>query len=152
MTTEPTPPAEEKRKFRWTLFPRLKEPTEKQKEKIKDKRTGLDHFEWVRDWADALWLFPLCLLGFLTASHWIRKLDPTAQVLNPETLTVVNFNLVMLFLSSGVIYILFKIWVGGEIFPKGWDRNFTEEDKTKYRLWFLAGLTLFVGWMITRNV
>lgn len=137
--TEPVKPPE--KPFRFTLFPSGQPATGKPL-----------NWGWLWDWSDLLLLFPLALIGFLTASKWIRWLDPTAQVLSPENLTVLNWNLMMLCLASGVMFVFWKIWVGGKVFGSGWDTGLSPYERAKIRLAFLGGLAAFVAFILTRNL
>ena len=104
------------------------------------------------DWSDLLFLFPVTLLTFLLSSHWIRHLDPTAQTLSPENLSVLNFNLMLLFGSSGIVFVLWKIWVRGSIFNDGWKTGLSPYQILKIKLLFLGGLAIYVAFMLTRNI
>jgi hypothetical protein len=132
-----------KKPFRFTLFPKLS---------AKPAESKPYDWGWLWDWSDLLFLFPIALVGFLTASTWIRKFDPTAQVLSVENLTVLNWNLMVLFGSSGIIFLLWKIWVGGKVFGREWDKGLSVYERAKLRLAFLAGLATYVAFILTRNL
>lgn len=134
---------EVKRGFRF--WPEMKKKDSNGEEKKVD-------LSWMQDWADLLWLLPICVIGFISASWWIRKLDPTASVLSVENLTVLNFNLVIYFLGSGVMFVMWKIWVKGNIFDKKWSEGLTPYELMKIKLMFLGGLAIYTAFILTRNL
>ena len=109
-------------------------------------------WSWLREWADLFVLAPICLVGFLTNSYWIHRLDPTAQVMSVENLTVLNWNLLILFGSSGVIFILWKIWGYGSIFSPKWEDGLTPYERMKVRLAMVAGIAAYTAFVLTRNL
>jgi len=147
----PTPEAKpeiivtDKKKSGFRFWPEMKKKDSNGGEKKVD-------LSWMQDWADLLWLFPICFLGFISASTWIRKLDPTASVLSVENLTVLNFNLVIYFLGSGVMFVMWKIWVKGNVFHKNWSYGMTPYEIMKIKLMFLFGLGIYTAFILTRNL
>jgi len=149
-TPKPTPEGETP-KARFSLFPKRDVLPKAKVETVATSKKEID-WSWVKDWSDLIFFFPVALVGFLCASFWIRKLDPTAQVLSVDNLSVLNWNLMMLFGGSGVIFIIWKIWVGSSVFPDGWKDGLTPYEVMKVKLMALAGFAVFVAFMLTRNL
>lgn len=132
---------------RWVLWPDFKQARQANPDKPK-----FDWWEWVRDWADGLVYAPFCLIAFLLSDKWIRSLDPTAQALSPETLSVLNFNVFLIFLISVIAAPVFRVWVRGKIFPKGWEHELTAYQVMKVKLTMLALILAVITFVITRSV
>lgn len=107
---------------------------------------------WIKDWSDLLILFPIMAIGFTFGKYWILWLDPTAQILDVGNLSVLNFNAMMLFGGSGCVFTLYKIYVGGAIFPKDWDKEMSSFQAMVVKVATLAGIAIFTAFFLTRNL
>lgn len=143
---------EVEKKPAFKLFPSLPKK-EKQEDDEQPKSKGLNTgWAWVKDWSDLLILFPIMLIGFLSAKFWIVKVDPTAQVLDVANLVILNFNVMCLFFWSGVVFVLYKLYVGGNIFPQGWDEKLTPFQVMAIKLAVLFAMGAFAAFFLTRNL
>ena len=132
-------------------FPKKEDqsPSGSDQPQTKGYNTG---WKWIKDWSDLLIIFPIMAIGFSFAKYWILWLDPTAQVLNVDNLSVLNFNAMMLFGGSGAVFVLYKIYIGGAIFPEDWDKGMTPFQVMIIKTATLAGIAIFTAFFLTRNL
>lgn len=107
---------------------------------------------WIKDWSDLLIIAPIMLVGFLTAKFWIVKVDPTAQVLDVANLVILNFNTLCFFFWSGVTFVAYKIYVGGNIFEDGWKVGLTPIQVILIKIGTLVAMGLFAAYFLSRNL
>lgn len=73
----------------------------------------------IKDWNDLLILAPSALILFILGGQFIRVLDPTAAVVELGVLSILNWNLFVLLLTSSVAYYIYKISFG-DYFEEHW--------------------------------
>lgn len=130
-----------------TLWPKMNKS-----ESPNRSNQGSKFLTFLKDWSDIIFISPILLILFLTGQYWITKINPTSQFLDPENLTVLNWNLFLTFLGSGVIFVLFKIWVGGSIFTQNWKEELTPFQVLCVKIAMIGMIAIYVAYMITRNV
>lgn len=75
--------------------------------------------QFIKEWNDLLILAPSALLLFIVGGQLIRALDPTAAVVELGVLSILNWNLFVLLLTSSVAYYIYKLSFG-DYFEEHW--------------------------------